>query len=115
MLIATVDPRTQGRESYRRLAWRDAYEQMRAADRQGRLEPDDLDRMARSAYQMLLRPDLLPEVTEFVERLGWRPPASFTAETVSLFRFHSQDWKGHWWTTLTWEHVRSWTLEPAAD
>ncbi|MFJ8536151.1 hypothetical protein [Streptomyces sp. NPDC093591] len=66
------------------------------------------------AHEMLLRPDLLPEVTEFVERLGWQPPASFTAETVSLFRFHSPDWQGHWWTTLTWEHVRSWTLETAA-
>ncbi|MER7900585.1 LuxR C-terminal-related transcriptional regulator [Streptomyces sp. NPDC096046] len=48
--MATVDPRTQGRESYGRLAWRDAYEQLRAADREGLLEPDDLDRMARSAY-----------------------------------------------------------------
>ncbi|MEU8844835.1 LuxR C-terminal-related transcriptional regulator [Streptomyces sp. NPDC048564] len=48
--MATVDPRTRGRESYERLAWRDAYEQLRAADREGLLEPDDLDRMARSAY-----------------------------------------------------------------
>ncbi|WP_432197139.1 LuxR C-terminal-related transcriptional regulator [Streptomyces sp. bgisy027] len=48
--MAAVDPLTQGRESYLRLAWRDAYDQMRAADRQGLLEPDDLDRMARAAY-----------------------------------------------------------------
>lgn len=48
--MVTVDPRTRGREAYERLAWRDAYEQLSAADRQGPLEADDLDRLARAAY-----------------------------------------------------------------
>ncbi|MEG3630123.1 LuxR C-terminal-related transcriptional regulator [Streptomyces poriticola] len=48
--MATVDPRMRGREAYERLAWRDAYEHLSAADQRGRLEPDDLDRMARAAY-----------------------------------------------------------------
>ncbi|WP_370409574.1 LuxR C-terminal-related transcriptional regulator [Streptomyces fradiae] len=48
--MATVDPRTQGREAYERLAWRDAYEHLSAADRRDPLEAADLDRMARAAY-----------------------------------------------------------------
>ncbi|GAA4950063.1 LuxR C-terminal-related transcriptional regulator [Streptomonospora halophila] len=48
--MGTVDPRRQGRDAYERLAWREAYEGLSAADRQAPLMADDLDRLARAAY-----------------------------------------------------------------
>ena len=40
----------QGRESYRRQHWTDAYAELSAADRENHLEPEDLDRLAMTAY-----------------------------------------------------------------
>jgi hypothetical protein len=48
--MTTVDLLTQGREACDRLAWRDAYEHLSAADQQESLEAEDLDRLARAAY-----------------------------------------------------------------
>lgn len=49
--MTSVDPRIQGgREACERQAWRDAYEQLSAADQQGSLDVDDLDRMGLAAY-----------------------------------------------------------------
>ncbi|MBB1253120.1 DNA-binding response regulator [Streptomyces sp. OF3] len=48
--MATGDARTRGRAAYERLAWRDAYEELSAADRRTPLDADDLDRLARAAY-----------------------------------------------------------------
>ncbi len=48
--MTTVDPLTRGRDAYDRLAWRDAYVQLSAADRQESLGAEDLDRLARAAY-----------------------------------------------------------------
>ncbi|SNR59703.1 transcriptional regulator, LuxR family [Haloechinothrix alba] len=45
-----TDAVTQGRESYARRAWRDAYEQLSAADGPTPLDADDLDRLAKAAY-----------------------------------------------------------------
>jgi DNA-binding CsgD family transcriptional regulator len=39
----------QGRESFRRQAWADAYAQLAAADRESALEPEDLERLAMAA------------------------------------------------------------------
>ncbi|MBD3010677.1 MULTISPECIES: 2'-5' RNA ligase family protein [unclassified Streptomyces] len=67
-----------------------------------------------ASHELLLRPELRPEILDFVEGLGWEPPRSFTADTVSLFRFRSPDWHAQWWLHMTWDHVRSWRLEPGA-
>jgi hypothetical protein len=40
----------RGRESYTRRAWKDAYEQLTAADREEPLDPEDLERLATAAY-----------------------------------------------------------------
>jgi DNA-binding CsgD family transcriptional regulator len=48
--MTTVDPLTLGREAYDRLAWRDAYVHLSAADQQESLGAGDLDRLARAAY-----------------------------------------------------------------
>ena len=42
----------EGRESYARQAWRNAYESLTGADRADPLEPDDLELLATSAYML---------------------------------------------------------------
>lgn len=48
--MATADALDGGRESFERQAWSDAYEQLSAADQQGRLDPEDLERLATAAH-----------------------------------------------------------------
>ncbi|MFE9067892.1 2'-5' RNA ligase family protein [Streptomyces violaceusniger] len=67
-----------------------------------------------ASHELLLRPELRPEMLDFVRGLAWDPPHSFTAGTVSLFRFRSPDWHAQWWRHMTWGHVRSWRLWPTA-
>jgi DNA-binding CsgD family transcriptional regulator len=50
--IADADALDQGRHSFARQAWADAYAQLSAADRQAPLEPEDLERLATAAYLM---------------------------------------------------------------
>jgi hypothetical protein len=40
----------RGRESFERQQWRAAYDQLSAADRAERLEPEDLERLATAAH-----------------------------------------------------------------
>lgn len=47
---SSADAVVRGREAYQRLAWRDAYEQLSAADELAPLDAEDLDRLARAAY-----------------------------------------------------------------
>ena len=44
-----VAPR-RGRESFRRLAWKEAFAELSEADREAPLEPEDLERLAMAAY-----------------------------------------------------------------
>jgi class 3 adenylate cyclase len=46
----TVDPPEAGREAYARRAWPEAYRLLQEADRDGRLEPGDLEALAKSAW-----------------------------------------------------------------
>lgn len=39
------------------------------------------------------------------------PTEPFTARTFHYLAFHSQDWAGPWWETLTWRLLRSWVVE----
>lgn len=48
--VVTVDPLEEGREAYARRAWSEAYRLLQAADREGRLEPEDLEALAKSAW-----------------------------------------------------------------
>jgi class 3 adenylate cyclase/rhodanese-related sulfurtransferase len=48
--VVTVDPREAGREAYARRAWPEAYRLLQEADRDGRLEPGDLEALAKSAW-----------------------------------------------------------------
>ena len=45
-----TDAVAQGRESFARRAWADAYACLSAADRKASLEPKDLERLATAAY-----------------------------------------------------------------
>jgi DNA-binding CsgD family transcriptional regulator len=60
--MATADRIIGGaRRSYRQRAWGDAYDQLSAADRQGSLGADDLDRLAMAAF-LIGRVDVATEV-----------------------------------------------------
>jgi DNA-binding CsgD family transcriptional regulator len=48
--MAGADALDQGRRSFARQAWADAYAQLSAAARQAPLEPEDLERLATAAY-----------------------------------------------------------------
>ncbi len=48
--VVTVDPLEAGREAYARRAWPEAHRLLQEADGQGRLEPDDLEALAKSAW-----------------------------------------------------------------
>lgn len=65
-----------------------------------------------ASHDLKSRPDLTDEVEEFIQDLPLTPTRVFTAKTISAYRFHSPDWHGTWWRTMTWEHLRSWHLRP---
>jgi DNA-binding CsgD family transcriptional regulator len=48
--MTTAHPLAEGRESFQRQAWADAYVQLSAADQQAPLGPEDLERLATAAY-----------------------------------------------------------------
>ncbi|MGH2640662.1 MAG: adenylate/guanylate cyclase domain-containing protein [Actinomycetota bacterium] len=48
--VVTVDPLEAGREAYARRAWPEAYRLLQEADREGRLEPEDLEALAKSSW-----------------------------------------------------------------
>ena len=49
--MTVADTLEQGRESYRRQAWERAYTQLTTVDAEDPLAPEDLDRLARSAFR----------------------------------------------------------------
>lgn len=63
-----------------------------------------------ASHDLRAREDLRDEVEAFLRELQIPYSESFTAEYVTLFRFHSADWFGEWWHDLSWQHVRSWKL-----
>ena len=48
--MTTGETLARGRESYRRHQWTDVYEELSATDRETPLDPEDLERLATSAY-----------------------------------------------------------------
>ncbi|WP_440695785.1 2'-5' RNA ligase family protein [Clavibacter nebraskensis] len=67
-----------------------------------------------ASHDLAVRPDLHDEVGAFIRELDEPVPTGFVGDTVVMYRTASPDWSGRWWTTLTWEHVRTWTLDGAA-
>ncbi|MFS4505089.1 2'-5' RNA ligase family protein [Clavibacter sp. Sh2141] len=63
-----------------------------------------------ASHDLDVRPNLHDEVGAFLRELDEPVPAGFAGDTVVMYRTASPDWSGRWWTTLTWEHVRTWTL-----
>lgn len=64
-----------------------------------------------ASHEMNTRADLADEVEEFIRALPLDGvPSSFSARHVTLYRFESDDWAGHWWRSLTWSPVRTWRL-----
>ena len=58
--MTTAETLERGRESFGRHDWTDAYARFSAADRENALGPDDLERLATTAY--LTRKDALKDV-----------------------------------------------------
>lgn len=54
--------------------------------------------------------ELFEEIWDFIHADGPIGPESFTAEYFHLFAFHSDDWYGQWWNTLTWKLLHGWRL-----
>jgi hypothetical protein len=74
-------------------------------------EPDGwMPHISLVSHELRIRADLREEVEDYVNGLGIIPPASFTADTVTLYRFAHTTWTGSWWREMRWEHVRSWRL-----
>ena len=63
-----------------------------------------------ASHDLSDRHDLRDEVEEYLRAIPMEVPATFMAEWITLFRFHSGNWNGDWWHDLTWQHVRSWKL-----
>ena len=53
---------------------------------------------------------LADEVGGFLDDLPFAPPRSFLARWYSVFEFRADDWRGHWWKSLTWKHLHSWQV-----
>lgn len=65
-----------------------------------------------ASHDLRRRKDLRAEVDQFLRAIPMPYATEFMAEWVTLFRFHSTDWNAEWWHDLTWEHIRSWQLQP---
>lgn len=63
-----------------------------------------------ASHDLRARVDLREEVEEFLRAIPMDYTPHFTAEYITLFRFHSADWNSEWWHDITWEHIRSWKL-----
>lgn len=63
-----------------------------------------------ASHDLRAREDIRDEVEEFLRGIPMDYSKTFTAEWITLFRFHSADWNSEWWQDLTWQHVKSWRL-----
>jgi len=68
-----------------------------------------------ASHDLIVEPRLSDEVGAFIAGLPITWPTRSVAEVVSLFAFRSDDWRAQWWSTLSWRHVRSWTLPARAE
>lgn len=52
-------------------------------------------------------PELLNELLEVLEELDLDHPSTFLADTITLYRFTSDDWTGKYWQSMSWEVLES--------
>lgn len=64
-----------------------------------------------ASHDLYDRPELRPEVLDYIRALDVAFPPRFTADVVALYQFEHPNWTGRWWQNLRWSHVRSWRLE----
>ena len=64
-----------------------------------------------ASHDLEAAPHLREEVEYFLRAMPHSAPSDFVANTVTLFRFYSDNWAGEWWHDLRWTHLRSWTLK----
>lgn len=80
-----------------------------------RAKPFDADNfrahLSLASHDLEAAPHLREEVENFLRAMPHSAPSDFVADTVTLFRFYSDDWAGEWWQDLRWTHLRSWTLK----
>lgn len=57
-----------------------------------------------------LRPEFYDEVHAFIMDAAPIGPPTFEARYFHLFAFHSEDWGGRWWESLTWSLLHGWDL-----
>jgi hypothetical protein len=79
------------------------------------VQPFDPDRfrahISLASHEMRTRPDLADDVEAFVRAVpAPAVPASFPARKIGLYEFWADSWTDHWWQTLVWRHLRTWTL-----
>jgi hypothetical protein len=66
-----------------------------------------------ASHEMTTQPELAPHVEAFIRAVPAPPvPSTFPAQHVALYAFRSDGWTGPWWESLTWRHLRTWTLAP---
>ncbi|MGW8557894.1 hypothetical protein [Streptomyces tubercidicus] len=65
-----------------------------------------------ASHELQVNPGISAEVEEFIRELPFEPSSGFEARYITLYRFHSTNWAGHWWTDLTWDHLHTWELPP---
>jgi hypothetical protein len=63
-----------------------------------------------ASHDLVLERHLIDEVGQFLQELPLEPPATFVADTVTLFEFSCDDWRAQWWRSLQWRHLHSWQL-----
>ncbi|MGN6428210.1 MAG: 2'-5' RNA ligase family protein [Leifsonia sp.] len=63
-----------------------------------------------ASHELYERTDLRQEIAAFAAALPVAVPKTFTADTITLYRFEHPTWEGPWWTTMTWSHRRTWHL-----
>lgn len=54
--------------------------------------------------------ELTWECLEYLQALRLNGPATDPGNTISLYRFHSEDWAGRYWETMQWSVLKSWKL-----
>jgi len=53
------------------------------------------------------RAHLLDELLLVLQALDLHKPSSFTADTITIYRFTSEDWTGDYWQSMTWTILQS--------
>ncbi|SER95544.1 hypothetical protein SAMN05443377_1224 [Propionibacterium cyclohexanicum] len=62
------------------------------------------------SHDLMVDDSRAAEIGEFLEELHVEYPPMSMGNVVMLYETTTDDWRGHWWTSLQCHHLRSWTL-----